>query len=255
MVTRRARHLCPAMKTSSLLAATLLALSAFARADVITQTVDFGTITGDKQLYFNQFNTALGTLTSVTLSWTINSSISTASITNQNTGTVNVSRITFTNTVEGYVPSVGTDGDLVAEVARSKSHTPSGSSVTLNQGQSYTVNNVTFTGFSQEDSYTSADANFNSFKGSGSVPLFLTNTFGATPTASGSGSTTSWLTSITGSSTGNLVVTYNYDAAPIAPVPEPPSIILGMGGMLFLGGFALKRRRAQPAMEEPSTEA
>ena len=238
------------MKTSSLLAATLLALSAFARGDVITQTVDFGTITGDKQLYFNQFNTALGTL-----SWTINSSISTASITNQNTGTVNVSRITFTNTVEGYVPSLGTDGDLVAEMARSRNHTPSGGSVTLTQNQTYTVNNITFTGFTQEDSYTSADGNFGSFQGGGSVPLFLTNTFGATPTASGSGSTTSWLTSITGSSTGNLVVTYTYDAAPIAPVPEPPSIILGMGGMLFLGGFALKRRRAQPAMEELPLEA
>ena len=255
MVSLLARQFCPAMKTSLLLAATLLALSAFARADVITQTVNFGTITGDKQLNFNQFNTALGTLTGVTLSWTINSSISTASITNQNSGTVNVSRITFTNTVEGYVPSVGTSGDLVAEVARSRSHTPSGGSVTLTQGQSYTVNNITFTGFTQEDSYTSADANFNSFKGSGSVPLFLTNTFGATPTASGSGSTTSWLTSITGSSTGNLVVTYTYDAAPIAPVPEPPSVILGMGGMLFLGGFALKRRRASQAMEEQTTEA
>lgn len=220
----------------------LLTTALTSRAEVIVQTVDFGTITGDTQLYFSQFNTALGTLTDVTLSWTVNSSISTASITNQNTGTVTVTRITFTNTVEGYVPSIGTDGDLVAEVLKSKSHTPPGGTVTLTQGQSYTVNNIVFSGFTQEDNYTSADANFDSFKGTGDVPLYLANTFGATPTASGSGSTTSWLTSITGSSTGSLEVTYTYSAT-IAPVPEPPSIILGCGGLLFMTAFAFKQRR------------
>jgi hypothetical protein len=243
------------MKPTLLLAAALLSFTSLTKAEIISQTIDFGTITGDTQLYFDKFNTALGTLTEVTLSWTINSSISTASITNQNAGTVNISRITFTNTVEGYLPSVGTSGDLVAEVARSRTHTPPGGTTTLTQNQSYTVNNVTFTTFGQSGSYTAADANFNDFKGSGSVPLFLTNTFGATPTASGSGSTTSWLTSITGSSTGNLVVNYHYNAAPIAPVPEPPSIILGLGGMLFLGGFAMKRRRSTPLMEEAAAQA
>jgi hypothetical protein len=236
------------MKTPLILAASLLSFVALTKADVITQTVDFGTVAGDSQLYFSQFDTSLGTLNSVTLSWTINSSISNATITNQNTGTVNVSKITFTNTVEGYVPSVGTSGDLVAEVISGRNHTPAGGTVTLLQGQSYTVTNINFTGFTQEDSYTSADGNFSDFQGTGSVPLYLTNTFGATPTASGSGSTTSWLTSITGSSTGNLVVTYNYDAAPIAPVPEPQSIILGFGGLLFLGGMAWKRR--QPGQPE-----
>lgn len=243
------------MKPTLLLAAALLSIASITKADIITQTVDFGTITGDKQMSFNQFNTALGTLTSVTLSWTINSSISTASITNQNTGTVNVSRITFTNTVEGYVPSVGTSGDLVVEMAGAKSHTPSGGTTTLLQNQTYTVTNVNFNSFSQEDTYTSSDGNFNSFKGSGTVPLYVANTFGATPTASGSGSTTSWLTSITGSSTGNVVVTYEYTAAPIAPVPEPPSIILGLGGMLFLGGLAMKRRRTMPQMEDAAAQA
>ena len=36
---------------------------------------------------------------------------------------------------------------------------------------------------------------------------------------------------------------------------RPGTVALIAFGMLFLGGFALKRRRAQPAMEEPSTEA
>lgn len=231
------------MKNALLQIIAVFSLSVFAKAEVITHTVDFGSITGDSQFYFSQFDTSLGTLNEVTLSWTINSSISSASITNQNTGTVTVSRITFTNTVEGYVPSVGTAGELVAEVARSRSHTPPTGSVTLNQGQTYNVGTISFTGFTQEDSYTSGDAGFNAFKGTGMVPLYVTNTFGATPTASGSGSTTSWLTSITGSSTGSLVVTYNYDAAPIAPVPEPHSLALGLGGLLFVGGLAVKRRR------------
>lgn len=231
------------MKKPLILIMTLFASALACRADIISQTVDFGTITGEKQLYFNQFNTALGTLNSVTLSWTINSTISSASITNQNTGTVNVSKITFTNTVEGYVPSVGDAGDLVADVAKSKNHTPSGGNVTLNPNQSYTVSNINFSAFTQTDSYTSADANFSAFQGTGSVPLYLTNTFGATPTASGSGVTTSWLTSITGSSTGSLGVAYSYSAAPIAPVPEPPALILGCGGLLFMSAFAFKQRR------------
>jgi len=212
------------------------------KADVITQTIDFGTITGGSQFYFNQFNTALGTLTGVTLDWTVNSSISSASIKNENAGSVTISRISFTNTVEGYVPSLGTAGDLVAEVAKSKSITPAGGTVTLAPGETYNYGSVAFSGFTQTDSYTSSDANFTDYQGTGTVPLYLTNTFGATPTASGSGSTTSWLTSITGSTTGNLVVTYNYTAAPIAPVPEPPSLLLGFGGILGMAGFAFKRR-------------
>lgn len=230
------------MKIISSLLTLLLATTLTCKADVITQTVDFGTITGGSQFYFNQFNTALGTLTGVTLNWTVNSSITSASIKNENAGTVTISKISFTNTVEGYVPSVGDSGDLVAEVAKSKSVTPAGGTVTLTSGQTYNYGSVAFSGFTQTDSYTSADANFTDYQGTGTVPLYLTNTFGATPTATGSGSTTSWLTSITGSTTGNLVVTYNYTAAPIAPVPEPPSLLLGFGGILGMAGFAFKRR-------------
>ncbi len=179
------------MKKPFILFLALISAVSTCKADVIVHNVDFGTITGEKQLYFSQFDTALGALTELALSWTINSSISAASITNQNSGIVAVSKVTFSNTVEGYLPSVGTSGDLVAEVAKSKSVTPSGGTVVLNQGQSYNINNVTFSGFTQNDSYTSADGGFDAFKGTGSVPLYLANTFGATPTASGSGSTTS----------------------------------------------------------------
>ncbi|MCF7787545.1 MAG: choice-of-anchor E domain-containing protein [Prosthecobacter sp.] len=230
------------MKIIPALLTLVFATALTCRADVISQTVDFGTITGGSQFYFNQFNTALGTLTGVTLDWTVNSSITAASITNENAGTVTISRISFTNTVEGFVPSTGTSGDLVAEVANAKSITPAGGTVTLNPGETYNYGSVVFNGFTQTDSYTSADANFTDYQGTGTVPLYLANTFGATPTASGSGSTTSWLTSITGSTTGNLQVTYTYTAAPIAPVPEPPAILLGFGGILGMAGFAFKRR-------------
>lgn len=241
------------MKIIFTLATLLFATALTARADIITQTVDFGSVTGGKQFYFNQFNTALGTLNSVTLDWTVNSSISTATIKNENTGTVTISKITFSNTVEGYLPSVGESGDLVQEVAKSRSVTPAGGAKTLVSGESYTLNNITFTGYTDTNTYTMSDSNFDSFQGTGTVPLYLANTFGATPTASGSGSTTSWLTTITGSTTGNLHITYNYDAAPpppIAPVPEPNSIILGFGGLLGMSAFAFKRRAktATPAL-------
>jgi len=236
------------MKILPTLITLVFATALTSRADVITQTVDFGSITGGSQFYFNQFNTALGTLTGVELDWTVNSSISSAAITNMNTGTVNVSRISFTNTVEGYVPSTGTAGSLVADVFNNKNVTPTGGRVTLTHGQSYSLSGITFNPFTQTDNYTSADANFDAYKGTGTVPLYLTNTFGATPTASGSGITTSWLTSITGATTGNLHVIYTYDAAPpVAPVPEPPAVLLGFGGLLGMAGFAFKRRMPKQA--------
>ena len=239
------------MKIISTLLAILFTTTLTTRADVITQTLDFGTFNGGQQYYFNQFNTSLGTLTEVTLDWTINSTITNATVTNENTGTVTLSKIAFTNAVEGYVPSVGDAGPLVAEAFSGKTINATGSR-TLTHGQSYTMTNVTLNPFTQTDNYTTGDDSFNSFKGTGSVPIYLTNTFGATPTATGSGSTTtSWLTSITGSTSGNLHVTYTYNAAPppVAPVPEPPSLILGFGGILGLAAFAFKRR-AKIASEE-----
>jgi len=239
------------MKIISTLVTILLATAVTARADVITQTLDFGSFNGGQQYYFNQFNTALGTLTGVTLDWTINSTISNATVTNMNTGTVTLSKIAFTNSVQGYVPSVG-EGDVpVADVLTGKTVTATGSR-TLTHGQSYTMTNITLTPFTQTDNYTTGDATFNSYKGTGSVPIYLTNTFGATPTATGSGSTTtSWLTSITGSTSGNLHITYTYNAAPppVAPVPEPPSLILGFGGILGMAAFAFKRRTKNAALE------
>jgi hypothetical protein len=234
------------MKIISSLVAILLTTALTARADVITQNVDFGTVTSGSQFYFNQFNTALGTLTSVTLDWTVNSSIASSSVTNMNSGTVTVNKIVFTNTVDGYLPSIGDSGDLAEEDTKTKTVTLSGSTAsrTLTNGQSYTLNDVALGTLTASSGYLPGDTNFDSFKGTGSVPLYVTNTFGATVTASGSGVTSSWLTSITGTSTGNLVVTYTYDAAPppVAPVPEPPSLILGFGGILGMAAFAFKRR-------------
>jgi len=235
------------MKIITSLLTLVFATALTTRADVITQTVDFGSINGGSQFYFNQFNTALGTLTGVELDWTVNSSISSAQITNESSGTVTVTRIAFTNEVQGYVPSTGTDGTLVADLLNGKNVTPSGGHVNLSHGQTYNVGTVTFNGFTETDNYTSSDTGFNAYKGTGTVPLYLTNTFGATPTTSGSGQNISWLTTITGTTTGNLHVTYTYDAAPpIAPVPEPPAMLLGFGGLLGMAGFAFKRRTPPP---------
>ncbi|OYW71515.1 MAG: hypothetical protein B7Z37_27580 [Verrucomicrobia bacterium 12-59-8] len=221
---------------------------------MIQQTVDFGSIAAGSQFYFNQFDTALGTLTGVTLEWTVNSSIATASVTNMNDGTVTISKIAFTNTVSGYLPSVGETGTLAQEQGAFKSVTLPGdaASRTLTSGQSYTLNNVTLSSISDTTSYAAGDTDFDSFKGTGSVPLYISNAFGATVTATGQGVTNSWLTSITGTSTGNLLVTYTYDAAPppIAPVPEPSALILGFGGLLGLSGAAFKRRTPKNAVAE-----
>ena len=233
------------MKIISTLVTLVFATALTSRAAVISQTVDFGSINGASQFYFNQFNTALGTLTGVELDWTVNSTISSAQITNENSGTVTVSKIAFTNSVQGYVPATDDSGTAVADINKSKTVSPN---VALARNASYTVNNVTFSQFTQTDNYTSSNADFNSFKGTGTVPLYLTNSFGATVTASGSGRTNTWLTTITGSTTGHLGVVYTYTAAPhVAPVPEPPAMLLGFGGIIGMAGFAFKRRTKNTA--------
>lgn len=220
-------------------ALSLLALVAAssAQAGIITQDVNFN-VSGASQLYFNKFNPSLGTLTGVTLAWTVNSSISTASITNLNAGTVSVSKTTFNNTFDAFVPSIGEAGLQVIEDSKAKSVNPSPNPTVLTSGGKYTVNNVNFNQFTQTDNLTGS---FDSYKGTGNVGLYLTNTFGATPTVSGAGSTVAWETSITGNSVGNLGVTYTYDEAPVAPVPEPSALLL-CGAPALLGGISLVRR-------------
>ncbi|MGV3660579.1 MAG: choice-of-anchor E domain-containing protein [Prosthecobacter sp.] len=228
------------MKKLLILTFALLTTAVASKAAVISETVDFGTFNSDSEYSFSQFNTALGTLNSVTLSWTFNSNIVGADITNQNTGTVTVTRIAFTNTIEGFLFNEPSD-EFDVQAIRSRNHTPSGGQVVLTSGQNYHVGATSFTGFSEETEYVSGDANFESFKGTGDVPVYLTNTFGATPTASGAGGNMAWLTSITGNSTGSLEVIYNYTA--IAPVPEPSALILGCGGLFFMTAFAFKKRK------------
>lgn len=239
------------MKIISSLAALILATALNSHASVITQTVDFGTINSSQQFYFNQFNTSLGNLTNVTLDWTVNSSINSFTLTNKNTGTVTLKSLSFTASVQGFVPSVGDAGDQVLSGFSNGSKT--NINQTLAKDASYTTTNVLLSPtIYQTDSYVSGDANFNSFKGTGQVPLYLSSAFGATVTATGAGSNPTWLTSMTGSTTGNLVVTYTYDAAPppVAPVPEPPAVILGFGGILGMAGIAFLRRSKQPAEEQ-----
>lgn len=229
-----------AMKKLLILTFAILTTAVASRAAVISETVDFGSFNSDREYSFSQFNTALGTLNSVTLSWTFNSAISSADITNQNAGTVTVTKVAFTNTIEGYLFNEPSDNYDVQSL-KSKNVTPSGGQVVLTTGQNYHVGTQTFSQFTEEAEYVSGDAYFNAFKGTGDVPVYLTNTFGATPTASGAGGNLTWLTNIVGSSTGSLQVVYNYTA--IAPVPEPSALILGCGGLFFMTAFAFKKRK------------
>lgn len=240
-----------AMKKLLILTFALLTTAVASKAAVITETVNFGTFTDDGVFSFNKFDTSLGELTSVTLNWTFNSNITSADITNQSPGSVTVTRIAFTNSIEGFLFNEPSD-NFDVQALRSRNHTPTSGSVTLANGQTYHVGNTSFTGFTDEYEYLSGDAYFDQFKGTGDVPVYLTNTFGATPTASGGGSNQSWLTTIVGSSTGNLQVTYTYEAA-IAPVPEPSALILGCGGLLFMTAFTIKKRKVAQASKEPAT--
>lgn len=238
-----------AMKKLLILTLAMLTTAVASKAAVITETVDFGTFTDNGTFAFSKFDTSLGELTSVTLNWSFNSNINSADITNQSAGSVTVTKIAFTNTIEGFLFTEPSD-NFDVQALRAKNNTPPSGSITLAPGDTYHVNSTSFSGYTEEVEYVSGDAYFSQFQGTGDVPVYLTNTFGATPTATGGGSSQSWLTTILGSSTGNLEVTYTYNA--IAPVPEPSALILGCGGLLFMTAFTIKKKRKITAPKAPA---
>ena len=207
-----------------------------ARADVLSLSpISFSSAVGSQSnypnLYFSKFNSSLGTLTSVTFDWVVNSSVVTASVTNQSAGSVTINRFSFTRNFTATGPG---DVSIIDDIGGKNS---SFTAVSLSTGQTKTVSNVAFNQISGSSSVTEG---LQAYVGSGNTSLALNNSIGVTPNVTAGGDQElSWLTSVTGSSDGALTVSYNY--TPVESVPEPSSVLL-CGAPLLLGGVALLKR-------------
>lgn len=223
------------------LALLALATVGIARAGVVTQNVQFNFAGSSQKLYFNKFDAGLGTLTGISLAWTANSAITTASVTNNLGDSVTLNGIEFYNTFRASVNGTRLVNKLNDEVI--KSFDPA---IVLGSGESHTENDIYFTQVSEIDTFSPGEAMTSSLTGAGSAVLDLTSSFLLVPDISSSGGTTSTTINTTSINYGNLLVTYNYDDAPIAAVPEPSDILLCTAPVLLFGmGYVRRFRKSR----------
>ena len=202
--------------------------------------VSFNSLTGPGNLNyptlsFAKFDTLGGTraLTGVEFNWTVNSTIDSATLKNDNSGAVVLLGATFTRY---FAATLGATNVKTYVDANFQVVTPP---VSLNVGQSNVISNVAFpqyvSGFEAID-----NSLLSSFNGGGSVSLAIDDIFGASSFAySLTGSNTSqWTNTVTAHSTGSLAVRYDF-----TPVPEPGSM-LALGCLVGSGAFLRMRRRA-----------
>ena len=230
-------------------ATSLLFLSSFAgiaSAATIVQTGSYSFVPdGSQSLTFNKFNTALGTLNSVTVTVVLNKTGGSYAVDNDSatagTITLNHNVVGSLSVISGGVglirndfSSIGASGTLTAASSLSDQ------AVAATTGDSASTFNATGLGdyviFNPADTSTSNSgtvASFaqSSYEGTGSFVLGL----GATQSISASGLGGLQQAFTVSSVSGDVTVTYNYTAA----VPEPASALLGGLGLLAL----LRRRR------------
>ena len=200
--------------------------------------VNFDSTVGSASNYptlsFAKFNSALGTLTDVTFSFTVDSSITSATVKNTNSGSVTINKFTFTR---DFSIQDSSGAELFSDAALKQS---SFTSISLANNQSKTVSNVAFSQLN--DSATVTGPGVAAYAGTGNATLTLNNSIGVTPNVTaGGGQSLSWATDLLGASSGSFTVSYTYDET--SPVPEPSSMIFS--GLLLGSGLTVRRRKVR----------
>jgi hypothetical protein len=183
----------------------------------------------------NQFDSALGTLTGVSITFSMADWNSSYSFSHNDTvtllaGSTGGTRVTLKLTdAVGNLLTARADQELVAEDT-----TYTGAGVE-------SISGLPAASDTKTSNQNAAWASTNGLIGTGTKSFSYAGL--QVQSLSTSGASTANVLSQT--MTGNIAasVTYTYDAAPIAAVPEPSEFLLG-GVPAFLGGFALLRRRA-----------
>lgn len=222
------------------LAGFLATVSASSAAVVTLSPVSFNSTVGSASNYptlsFAKFNSSLGTLTDVTFSFQVDSSVTSASVTNNASGSVTINKFSFTR---DFTITDSTGAELFSDgVLKQTSFTP----ISLSNGQTKTVSNVSFSQLN--DSTTVSGSQAAAYAGSGNATLTLNNSIGVTPNVTAGGQSQNWATTLLGASWGSFTVSYTYnEAPPVSPVPEPSSMIFS--GLLLGSGLFVRRRKVR----------
>jgi hypothetical protein len=206
-----------------------LAVAGMAHASVITQSISYGpngpvTNPFTQTMDFNQFNTGLGTLTSVTIQID-DASTGTVEVTNNSSGSSNYT-ISLGEQLN-LTDSNSTQLSTFLDQSNSQSHTIAASG-------SYTIT-ATATGTSP---LTTINSNLSEFIGNNTIDLTLSGSgvalvSGATPYSASTNSTSS----------GAVTLDYYYSNPAAVPLPGSGALAL-VGGLALVGRMAIRRRMA-----------
>jgi hypothetical protein len=229
------------MKTKAIsIAATALLLALSVKANTVSYSQSYNnTLELNSSLALQQFDTSLGTLTSITLG--LYASTVTSGTVENTSSEIAFGSGSFVESQTSFQLGNSTiDNAIAANLTISSGYflTIGGIDydiVGLASGESMQVNGLTANG-DTTGSYNSSDAFYTMVEGNGTFAIDF-STYSATLTSiSPAGDTVS--ATLTGSGALVGVVTYNYTAA---PVPEPTTMALfGIGS---LGLFLIRRRK------------
>jgi len=218
----------------SLLMAGALAVSAGVQAASVTDSFSIGPLTTDLTTAtatgnLNQFDSGLGTLTSISLTLS-GDSTSTTSIVNNSAQS---QRFAFDSTLDWEFEVLANSGNFVTGFTTDLAHT--GGRVSLDSNATLDLGTTNDNG---SITLTFSGADLAQFIGNGSVGIGCNTFTGSTFNGGGGNLVANQVTSANCSGD----ITYNYDGVVAPPsVPEPAAIWLIGAGLLGFVGFRAKK--------------